>query len=143
LLNIKVKSPMVIHTIGLFLCYNLTVNLKDLNMDEITILPEQFHEFGMAFLTEEEVALCLHMTVPELKAWFEKKPDWEKSYKAGLAEYVKRVKQKQFDVAVNDGSVPMLIHIGKHVLGQGTKVDNHKTFDEILVALQESENEIN
>lgn len=89
----------------------------------IELDPKEFYGLGKIGATFDEMAAVFGCSVDTVRRRMRDENDeFCKAYQAGLSEMKRSLRRKQIDIA-EDGNVPMLIHLGKHHLGQIDKAE--------------------
>ena len=76
---------------------------------------------GQLQCTQEEAAASLGVGLRTLKAFFTEYPESREAWQAGRDMGQVSVRRAQYKAGVKDGNVQMLVHLGKHYLGQTDK----------------------
>lgn len=92
---------------------------RSIECDEKTL--KRLAALGQLQCTQQEAAASLGVGLRTLKQFFAEYPESREAWQAGRDMGQVSVRRAQYKAAVKDGNVQMLIHLGKHVLGQTDK----------------------
>lgn len=89
---------------------------------------------GQLQCTQEEAAASLGVGLRTLKQFFAEYPESREAWQAGRDMGQVSVRRAQYKAGVKDGNVQMLVHLGKHYLGQ---TDKSETINTVVVLTSE------
>jgi UV DNA damage repair endonuclease len=87
--------------------------------------------------TQEEIAHQVGVKPNHFCELKKKRPEIQEALDRGKADLHKSIRRAQVKAGVEDGNVPMLIHLGKAYLGQSEKLNINQTLSGDMVIVTE------
>ena len=95
---------------------------KEFDLEEI----EKLASIGCTY--KEIARLSAEMSEQNFLRYRQQRPEIQEALDRGRANMKKSLRHAQYKAGVDDGNVPMLIHLGKHYLDQKEKMDINQSF---------------